>query len=386
MATAEEDEVPDLRLTAARPVADVGRVEEAAVVAARKRHRRSRACRARRIDGGIVRVFRPTESGSPSASTSCTTEASQASRRAVSSESAEPSSRTLLPCELSPTWTTTWYRSPPDRSLRSSASDMSAMATKASAFVGRGGSAEPLRLPIRAPGADRGPLRVRAGRARPPRARAGHEGRASRPPPSVADVRERLEVVRLSRSHRAIGTDGALELGGGHVARELEQLLLALGSATRVSARTLRTRARRERTPRGSAAARSIAARLGHARAPTRGVSAQRQASHSATVQPANPASAVELGDQLEPATGARVDVRGEGRDLVLELLVGQVRPGHVLSFDNSHVAQSSQRVGTRRRALVDRWPECSPSLAMPWARQRVVQITSARTLASEPR
>jgi hypothetical protein len=90
--------------------------------------------------------------------------------------------------------------------------------------------------------------------------------------------------------------------------------------------------------------------------------------SASTTIAPSEPlgdcaaretAAAVELRDELEPAAGACVDVRGEGRDLVLQLRIGQSRAGRVLSFDNSHVGRVvNASDGARRGRLVARTAE----------------------------
>jgi hypothetical protein len=112
VAWAEEDEVRQARLAASRPVAYVMGVDESLVSQPGKRQRRSRAASARRMDGGTDRVLRPTFSSLPLLWRMWTTDASQASLRAVSGEIAAPSWRTQGPSSCasawSSTWTTTW--------------------------------------------------------------------------------------------------------------------------------------------------------------------------------------------------------------------------------------------------------------------------------------
>jgi hypothetical protein len=88
---AEQQEVVEAGLAAVGPVPDVVGGEEARVRAAGElADSPSRAVSARRSAGGMERVLRPTESGIPSASTTVTSDASQASRCVVSGESAGP--------------------------------------------------------------------------------------------------------------------------------------------------------------------------------------------------------------------------------------------------------------------------------------------------------
>ena len=61
----------------------------------------------------------------------------------------------------------------------------------------------------------------------------------------------------------------------------------------------------------------------------------------------------VELCDELQPAARPRVDVGRKRRDLILELIIGQVRVGGVLSFDNIRVgklANASDDAPARQR------------------------------------
>jgi hypothetical protein len=158
--------------------------------------------------------------------------------------------------------------------------------------------------------------------------------------PGVAEVGQCVQFIGLAGRDGAVRADGALELRGGQVARQLEQLLFALTIRDPRECPHLRVGelATRERCM----DQRQFAQRLGHANVLASRSRAQRAAPGEPLRDRAAPEAAppVELSHQLQPAASAGVDVRGEGRDLVFELVVGQVRPGRVLKFDNSHVGR----------------------------------------------
>jgi hypothetical protein len=149
-----------------------------------------------------------------------------------------------------------------------------------------------------------------------------------------------MKVVGFSRRHPPVRPNRPLELGRGHVPSELEQLLLVArlgdpGQRPHLGVRQLTTREGRVDQRQLVQAARDahvLACRSRRQRAAP-GQPLGRRACCKATAP-------IDLGHELEPAAGPRVDVRGEHRDLVLELVEGQVRESRVLSFGNNHVGR----------------------------------------------
>jgi hypothetical protein len=159
--------------------------------------------------------------------------------------------------------------------------------------------------------------------------------------PGVAGVGQGVELVCLCGSDLPVGAHRALELGGGQVPSELEQLLLVprlgdpgqrpyLGVRELAAGKGLVDQRQLDETPRDP----HVLARRPRRQCAAPGQPLGRRACCKA-------AAAIDLGHELQPAAGPRVDVRGERRDLVLELVEGHVRERRrVLSFDNSHVGR----------------------------------------------
>lgn len=106
VAATKEHEIVDLRVSSVRPVPNVVRVDEPAVLAAGEAA--SAVARAKRTahHGRHTRVFRPTESGTPFRSVIRTNDESHAIRSAVSVATEGPSS--IAGGSPASTWTTTW--------------------------------------------------------------------------------------------------------------------------------------------------------------------------------------------------------------------------------------------------------------------------------------
>jgi hypothetical protein len=118
----------------------------------------------------------------------------------------------------------------------------------------------------------------------------------------------------------AVSADSALELGGGQLEGEPEQLLLRHG--LRDPRQRPHLRVRELAAPEGGSDARQL-------RQPARDADVLARCSRRQPAAPGEPlgrgaagegAPPVELGHQLQPAASAGVEVRGERRELILEL------------------------------------------------------------------
>ena len=158
--------------------------------------------------------------------------------------------------------------------------------------------------------------------------------------PVPVEIGALLDRDGLLGRHAPVSPDRPLELGRGHVPRELQQSVLVL---------SLCDPAQRAHLGEGELALGERGSDRRQFSQPSRDPHMFARGSRRQPAAPGEPLRGraanervppVELGHQLEPAAGSRVDVRRQARELVLELTEREVGEATGLSLDNVHVGK----------------------------------------------